>query len=388
MIEGLVISGDKALFEEFNINLSSERTIFEYADSIESAHDIIELELPDYLVIIEKSVDEAFNIVNTLFQNDEINKIPVLCFLSAAEWSQREKLWKSGVKDIIQLPIAKDELKLLLEQFVIDMSDVTFDQEEAGMHGKLEDYNLLDLIQTLESSKKTGVLVLYRSREEGKIWFHEGNIHDAKYRMLEPLAAILKLITWLDGDFSISFVNENYEKIIEEDNQKILLDAIQYINQRNKILDTIPEINEILLISPEADMDQMKEEEVTFLRFFHGGQSIFAYLELFDQNDITLLEYVQKFIEKKMLMTRDEFDMLTLEQDREAEGAGIKKVFKKFFKRQEDESTDSGSKGLSSESDESSEDELLLERLENKFDSLFQKGNVDLDRIIKKIEKL
>ena len=87
-------------------------------------------------------------------------------------------------------------------------------------------------------------------------------------------------------------------------------------------------------------------------------------------------------------MTRDEFDMLTLEQDREAEGAGIKKVFKKFFKRQEDESTDSGSKEPSSESDESSEDELLLERLENKFDSLFQKSNVDLNRIIKKIEKL
>ena len=387
MIEGLVISEDKALFEEFNINLSSERHIFEYADSVESAAAIIELELPDYLIIFEKSVDDAFNIINSLFQKNEINKIPVLCFLSAAQWSQREKLWKAGVKDIIQLPIAKDELQLLLQQFIINMSDVSFDQEEAGMYGKLEDYNLLDLIQTLESSKKTGVLVLYRSREEGKIWFNQGQIHDAKYRSLKPLPAILKLITWLDGDFSISFVDENYEKLIEENNQKILLDAIQYIDQRNKILDILPDLNEILLISPEADMDQMNEEEVTYLRFFHGGQTISAYLDLFDEDDRTLLEYIQGFIEKKLLLTKEEFELLTSEQDREAENVGIKKVFKKFFKRKEDEKTHRNRQRSSFESDNFAEDDLL-EHLGKKNDSLFQRSNLDLDRIIKKIDNL
>lgn len=387
MIEGLVISEDKALFEEFNINLSSERHIFEYADSVETAAAIIELELPDYLIIFEKSVDEAFNMINSLFQKNEINKIPVLCFLSAAQWSEREKLWKAGVKDIIQLPIAKDEVQLILQQFIINMSDVSFDQEEAGMYGKLEDYNLLDLIQTLESSKKTGVLVLYRSREEGKIWFYQGNIHDAKYRALKPVPAIFKLITWLDGDFSISFVDENYEKLIEEDNQKILLDAIQYIDQRNKILDSLPDLNETLLISPEADMDQMNEEEVTYLRFFHGGQTISAYLDLFDEDDRSLLEYIQKFIEKKMLLTKEEFELLTSEQDREAENAGIKKVFKKFFKRKEDENTSGSGRRSVSKSDEFA-DEELFEHLEKRIDSLFQSSNLDLERIIQKIDNL
>ena len=216
MADGLVISKDKVLFEELNLNFSRSLTSFEYADSIESARSIIELIIPDYLILIEKSVKAAIDILNDLYDTETTKSIPVICFLSTGEWSQRNKLWQLGVKDIVQLPISRDELTLQLERFIEDISDISFDQEEAGMHGKLEDYNLLDLIQTLESNKKTGIPILYRSRDEGKIWFSEGNIHDAKYRTFESIAAIRKMVSWSDGDFSISFVDETYEKLIEE----------------------------------------------------------------------------------------------------------------------------------------------------------------------------
>ncbi|MCK4754999.1 MAG: DUF4388 domain-containing protein, partial [Calditrichia bacterium] len=201
MVDGLVISKDKSLFEEFNINFSGTLTSFEYADSIESARITIDLIIPDYLIIIEKSVQAAYEILNNLYENETIKNIPIICFLSVDEWSDRKKLWQLGVKDIVQLPISRDELRLQLENFIDDISNITFDQEETGMHGKLEDYNLLDLIQTLENNKKTGVLVLYRARDEGKIWFYEGNIQDAKYRNFQPIPAIQKMVSWLDGDF-------------------------------------------------------------------------------------------------------------------------------------------------------------------------------------------
>ena len=115
MVDGLVISKDKSIFEELNIDFSSENNSFEYADSAESAKEMLELEIPEYLVIIEKSTVKIKNILNDLYQFEEIKKIPVLCFLPASDWSQREILWKMGVKDIIQLPIYRDELKLQFE---------------------------------------------------------------------------------------------------------------------------------------------------------------------------------------------------------------------------------------------------------------------------------
>jgi hypothetical protein len=388
MVDGLVISNDKTMFEEFYINFSGNLTSVEYADSIESARNAIDLLIPDYLIIIEKSVKAVLDIINSLFENEIIKNIPIICFLSAEEWSQRNKLWQVGVKDIVQLPISKDELKLQFETFINDFTNITFDQDEAGMYGKLEDYNLLDLIQTIESNKKTGVLVLYHARDEGKIWFNEGNIHDAKYRNFQPLSAILKMVFWSEGDFSISFVDEKYEKLIDEDNQQILLDAIQYIDQRNKIIQSLPDIHEILLISPEADMDMMLEEDVTYLRFFHGGQTISAYLDAFDQDDISLLEMLRVFVDKKLLMTQHEFDAYTTEQDLDLGNTGIKKVFNKFFKRKEEDEK----KGAKSASSDDTEEFILDEEStgmdDTPFKNLFQHDKKNLDTIKNSIKKI
>lgn len=385
MVDGLIISEDKALFEELNINFSSERNNFEYAQSTEEAKSIIDLELPDYIIVIKKSAQKAHQLLLELFKNKEIKKIPVICLLSSHEWSQRDILWQDGVKDIIQLPISKDEFKLQLDHFINNISDLTFDQEEIGMYGKLEDYNLLDLIQTLENSKKTGVLVLYRSRDEGKIWFHEGNIHDAKYRTFQPVPAILKLVSWTEGDFSISFVDEKYENLIEQDNQQILLEAIQYIDERNKILDLLPDINETLLISPEADMDTMSEDDVTYLRFFQGGQILSSYLYLFDKDDLTLLNRVKMFIEKKLLMTREEFDSHKTEQEIEVGQAGIRKVFKKIFKKK-DESSDRSAKDSIEKYDET--DEAIEHMDDTIYGSLFQKEGINIKEFKDKIKKI
>jgi hypothetical protein len=388
MVEGLVITEEKSLFEEFNIIFSSKRNHFEYADSTDSAREIIGLEIPDFLVIIEKSAKKTHDLLTDLFEDIEIKKIPVLCYLSSDEWSQRDILWKIDVNDIIQLPISKEELQFQLERFISDVSEITFDQTEAGMHGKLEEYNLLDLIQTLEANKKTGILVLYRYREEGKIWFYKGNIHDAKYKTFKPLIAILKLVSWMEGDFSITFVDEEYEKIIEEDNKQILLDAIQYIDQRHKILDLLPDRNETLLISPEADMDRMDNTAFTYLRFFHGGNTISAYLESFDQDDLTLLGEMRKFVDEKLLMTRQEFDGHKTEQELQAEGAGIKKAFKRFFTRRDDVDDGAAKKKSGQEANDLIEDEILSETGLKKFNNLFEKESLDLKKFKDKIEKL
>lgn len=388
MVDGLVISKDKTLFEEFNINFSSTLTSFEYADSIDSAISTIDLIIPDYLIIIEKSVTTVLEILENLFENETIKNIPIICFLSTDDWSQRNKLWQIGVRDIVQLPISRDELKLQLEKFIDDISNISFDQEEAGMNGKLEDYNLLDLIQTLETSNKTGVLVLYHARDEGKIWFYEGNIHDAKYRNFQPIPALQKMVSWSDGDFSISFVDEKYEKLVEEDNQQILIDAIQYIDQRNKIIQSLPDANEILLISPDADMEKMTEEDVTYLRFFHGGQMITSYLDSFDEDDLSLLEIVRIFVDKNLLMTRETFDRFVTQQELEVEGAGIKKVFKKFFKRKEEDEKKRKKIASADDIEELVLDDELLDLDDTKYINLYRDESKDLKKITNIIKKI
>lgn len=387
MVDGLVITENIALFEELNINFSNERNHLEYANSVDSAKEIVAMEVPDFIAIIEKKVENTQKILEELFRDETIKKIPTLCFLSNHEWMMRGQLWPEGVRDIIKLPIAKNELTFQLDNFINEISDISIDQDEAGMFGKLEDYNLLDLIQTLESSHKTGVLILYRSREEGKIWIEDGQIQDAKYRSFEPVNSILKMVSWLDGDFSITFVEENYEKTIESSNQDILLEAIQHLDDRNRILNSLPDRNETLLISPEADMDKMEENTVNYLRFFHGGHAIASFLDAFDQDDLTLLGIIQEFVEKKSIMTQKQFDDHFAEMEQQAEEAGIKKVFKRFFTKKDDQSDAKSDLGTSEMKIKDSEEYIAHMRFNDlRFNP--HNGNIDLKKIHNLIEKI
>jgi len=387
--DGLIITSNRAVFDEFNLNFSSELTTFEYAQSLNSAREALEWEMFDYLLIIEEKIEDIQSIMQNLQRSEEFKKLPVLCGTAFTTEGQREALWKTGVKDIIYLPVSKEEFRLALENFLHGITDVEKDQQIAGMQGKLEDYNLLDLIQTLDQNKKTGILTLYHDRDEGRIWFMGGRICEAKVRSFENLAAIFKLVTWMEGDFSISFVDHKYESKIEQDNQQILLDCIQYIDRRNKFIDVLPGLNEYLLISPETDMVQMDTEQANYLRFFQGGQTISGFLSAFDVDELKLLDIVKGFIDKQNLMNRKVFDSHKTEQEREIEEAGLKNVFKKFFRGKEGDAVKEPDKKV-----EKTEKIALAENIKEladkniKYDSIYTAGTVDINRFKQKIEKL
>ena len=66
MVDGLVITENIALFEELNINFSNERNHLEYANSVDSAKEIVAMEVPDFIAIIEKKVENTQKILEEL----------------------------------------------------------------------------------------------------------------------------------------------------------------------------------------------------------------------------------------------------------------------------------------------------------------------------------
>ena len=187
--------------------------------------------------------------------------------------------------------------------------------------------------------------------------------------------------------FSVFNPRNEYEKEIELETQDILLTAIQHIDDRNRMLESLPDRSELMLISPEVDMEKMSEEKVHYLRYFHGGNTIAGYLETFDQNDSFLLETLTDFIEKKYLMTRPEFDSHITEQDNQSEESGIKNVIKRFFTRKDDIGIDSLSSPKPEEVEQLDE-ELFNDPQIRRFKILRSRENLELERILKKIESL
>jgi hypothetical protein len=388
MLDGLIICSDRKIYDEFILHFSSDLTVFEHAASVEDAGELANIQTFDYIIAVDQSSEKIHDQIRQLREFEPYKNLPVLCALSSSTAAERKILWEIGIRDIIHLPMSTEELELRLKKFIGDFSIRESDERNVGMQGKLEDYSLIGLVQTLEQNEKTGVLNLYHSRDEGQIWFKNGDIYDAKLSSMENVEAILKMSTWTEGDFAIAFVDEDYERKIFVDNQQILLDALQHMDLRNKLLNLLPPKDESLLISPETDIYKVKEDELKYLRFFQGGQTISAFLSAFDDNELILLEKVKEFIEYKILMTRQEFDSHTTEAERELAETGLKNVFKKLF-RGKPGPAKASKKASAQKEDKKGEEEP--EKDDHSGDSkkhLFQTQGIDLNRFKQLISKI
>ena len=387
MIDGLIISSDESIFEEFNNNFSSEDNHFLYAESVSTAIDMIDLEIPDYIFIIEKTIDLTIDIIDTIFSYEEYKKIPIICFLSHYNWGKRELLWHYGLLDIILLPKLKEELAAQLSKFHKDLYQMDTDRKDSGMRGDLHDYSLIDLVQILAANKKTGILTLEKFSKRGKIWFYEGEIYDCEYFNYDKIEGLLNLMLWNSGEFSIRFVNETYEKKLEIDQQQMLLDTVERIDKRNTLNQQLPDQNEILLISPETDVHSLKGDDLLFIKFFHGGKPIIEFFKFFTQDELTLVSKLVSYINKKLLMTQKDFDSFTteLETEMEEEDTSLKGLFKRIFRKKEAKLSER-KKARDSETDVAPNDGG--ENLSEVRPYLYKQDNELIKGIRKKVEEL
>ena len=332
MIDTLVIAKNRTIFDEIKVNFPSSSYNFEFSESIEAAVDFLDSEAPDFVFIIEKDIEKIDEMLQKLSSVEGNESLAKICFTSDLSKEQRISLFKAGSLDVITMPILKDEFKMLYEKYCNSLRN---GKEKLGsvMQGKIEDFNIIDLVQSLEDGKKTAILKLKRAGDSGQILIKNGEIYSAEYRQFKGLDAILNLIGWIRGDFYIEFVDHDIEKLIEQDNQQILMEAVHRIDERASYLKQLPPVDDILLIAPNLDMQKVPDKDLKYIKYFHGGNTIYQFLINFNLDDLKLLDIIVKFYSKNILLTREQFDGFITEYEAEVEKGGILGFFSNMFKK-------------------------------------------------------
>jgi uncharacterized protein DUF4388 len=332
VIDTLIISTDHLIFDEINAIFPASSYNFEYADSTEAAMDFLESEAPDFIFVIEKNFEKISEIMNKIGEVDGSDTLVKICFTSDLSKEERISLFKAGSLDIVDMPVSKDEFKMLYEKYCNSLRN---GKEKLGsvMQGKLEDFSIIDIVQSLEDGKKTAILELKRNGDSGQILIKNGQICSAEYRKFNGLTAILNMVGWIRGDFYIEFTDQDFEKEIEQDNQEILMESVHRIDERTSYLKQLPPVDDIILIAPNVDMQKMSEKDIKYIKFFHGGNTIYQFLINFTSDDFKLLDVAVKLYSKKHLLTREQFDAFTTEYEAEVAKGGIVGFFGKMFKK-------------------------------------------------------
>jgi len=138
----------------------------------------------------------GFDVLSSLRANAKTRSLPILFLSSLAEVADRVRGVREGADDYLGKPFHPEELVLRLERLVAASS-----AQSDGLEGRLEDFPIADVIQTVLHGKKSGFLVVLGGQGTGRLLLHNGQVLSASYAKLIGKAALVAMLSLHTGRF-------------------------------------------------------------------------------------------------------------------------------------------------------------------------------------------
>jgi tetratricopeptide (TPR) repeat protein len=108
------------------------------------------------------------------------------------------------------------------------------------LSGNLSDVNLFDIIQIIENSRLSGVLLISAPSVNGELHLTEGLIVGAQAAEEEGMPALQKLLDSVDGTFEFEKSSKEFERTIKaSSNTALILDMLRAKDEENQGLDVL-----------------------------------------------------------------------------------------------------------------------------------------------------
>lgn len=210
---------------------------------------------PDLIISdVMMPVMDGFRFCETLRKEDRFKKIPFIFLTSLSQWDKRLKAYNVGADDYLLKPFNTEELLLRVKILLDRVSTYqALSPKDTSMSGSLAAVNLVDIIQILELSRKTGSLELTgEGKSLGGILFLEGSIVDADAGNLQREDALFNLLSLKQGFFSFREKPVARDKIrIRKSNTSLIMEGLRLIDELNQYGEHLPGVDALLSLSVE-----------------------------------------------------------------------------------------------------------------------------------------
>jgi len=167
---------------------------------------LIEEGRPD-LVLLDCMMPEmdGFEVAATLKGNPETQEIPVIFLTARGRVEDKIRGLELGAEDYLIKPVRREEMlarvRNVLRRFESRRAAVP--PPSSLMRGSLEVMGLPNLVQVLETDRRTGTLRLASEGRRGEVFFLEGQIISAAEGPRHGEPAFYQMLGWAKGDFEL-----------------------------------------------------------------------------------------------------------------------------------------------------------------------------------------
>lgn len=145
---------------------------------------------------------DGYDLCRLIRQDPKTRTLPFIFLTARDHDADKVKARKIGSDDYLIKPCPLERLTQSVET-VLDRLELTrqIPLDRIGLSGRLEDVNLLDMIQMLELDQNTGALVLSHGERTGTLYFKDGVIVQADIRSPKREEPLFILLGWKTGRF-------------------------------------------------------------------------------------------------------------------------------------------------------------------------------------------
>ncbi|HTQ05667.1 MAG TPA: response regulator [Polyangiaceae bacterium] len=271
----------------------------------------VELSTPD-LILSDTRLPrlDGYELVRRLKERHEYSAIPVVFLTGQRSIEDKIRGLELGVEDYLTKPIFVRELiarvNLLLARRTHDsMATNVPVSRRTRFSGSLEDMGVVDLLQTFEVSRKSGVARVSDGRREAKVYFRDGKVVDAELGRLRGEEAVYRALILNSGEFEVEFCPVVNEDIIPTSTQGLLMEGMRRVDEWGRQLEQLPPLETIFEVDHEQLVERLNEvpdELNAILRLFDGRRSLLDVIDESPFEDLSTLSTVSKLFFEGLLV--------------------------------------------------------------------------------------
>ncbi|MEY4581337.1 MAG: hypothetical protein RL701_6040 [Pseudomonadota bacterium] len=299
----LLVDADQRSLRVLEVSLRKSGYGVVTANSAQDALEMMEFCSPD-LVLCDTRLPnmDGFAFIEELRRRTGVGlDLPMIVLSSDTTVESKVRGLELGVDDYLTKPI-------YVKEVLARVSVVLQRKRREGMElrgqgkqrftGSLSDIGVVDLLQTIDNSKKSGVLYLSNPEQQGgAIYFSGGNPVDAELGKLRGARAIYRALIWTEGNFEIDFRDLRREDLIQTRTQGLLMEGMRRLDEWGRLLEQLPPLDCVLAVREEQLYERLGEIPDSLnsvLRQIDGKRSLMQVVDACTEDDLEALTAVAR----------------------------------------------------------------------------------------------
>ena len=308
----LLVDADPRSLRVLEVSLKNAGYIVTTAADGADALAKIEFSAPD-LVLTDTRLPriDGYELVRRLKERPETAGIPAVFLTSQKSIEDKIRGLELGVEDYLTKPIFVRELiarvNLLLARRTQErMATALPVSARTRLAGSLEDMGVVDLLQTFEVSRKSGMArITDGGQREVLVFFRDGKVVDAELGRLRGEEAVYRALLWSRGSFDVEFQAVNNVDVIPTSTQGLLMEGMRRVDEWGRLLEQLPPLDTVFHIDTEQLLERLNEipDDLNgILRLFDGRRTLLDVVDESPFEDLSTLSTVTKLYFEGLLV--------------------------------------------------------------------------------------